>query len=138
MTEDSSDRYCQQCGGLGEAVESGGVTTIECSDCGNVLGLAAPTQERSAVDTPSDTAGASDTGADVDTVGPPGDETGQPGESVETVTAVDGEFDQLLRVLQSQDGRITASTLRIELPAETLSVTAVDGRIRIETDGGER
>ncbi|CAI49653.1 uncharacterized protein NP_3124A [Natronomonas pharaonis DSM 2160] len=138
MTDDLSDQRCQQCGGVGEAVESGGVTTIECSDCGNVLGLADPTQERSAAEATSDTAGASDTGADVDTVGPPGDETGQPDDTVGTVTAVDGEFDQLLRVLQSQDGRITASTLRIELPAETLSVTAVDGRIRIETDGGER
>jgi|GEM_PF-3135100 len=99
-----SERACERCGGAAVPSEAPGVTLLECVDCGNVVGIA---------DAAEDTL---DSG--------PGD--------ARTVTATDGELDQLVTLLRSRGAEdIHAEALRIETAGATLAITAADGQLRI-------
>ncbi|MFW5964820.1 MAG: hypothetical protein ACOCQM_08120 [Natronomonas sp.] len=109
-SESESEGICGRCGGDAVPSDAPGVTLLECVDCGNVVGIAGAAEE-----TP-------DSGS-VDT---------------ETVTATDGELDQLVTLLRSRgaDG-IHADELRIETTGATLAITAADGELRIREADSE-
>ncbi|WP_178917144.1 hypothetical protein [Natronomonas gomsonensis] len=105
-----SESTCERCGGDAVPSETPGVTLLECVDCGNVVGIAGEPEE-----TPDSRS--------VDT---------------QTVTATDGELDQLVMLLRSRgaDG-IHADELRIEAAGATLVITAADGELRIREADSE-
>jgi hypothetical protein len=94
--------HCQYCGGEVLTGDGDGVTLLECSDCGNVVGLADGPEE-------------SETPEPVDT---------------DTVTATDGELEQLLTLLRARgDDSVRAERFLLETAETTLEITAVDGDV---------
>jgi hypothetical protein len=108
MTPDA-DRRCSRCGGEAVRKSGDGVPVLECSDCGNVLGLA-----RTASDTTPDADSAATESAE--------DETPV---STGTVHATDGDLGQLHRLLRARgddEGRLEAERLVLETETATLEV----------------
>jgi hypothetical protein len=95
-------QHCQYCGGEVLTGDGDGVTLLECSDCGNVVGLADGPEE-------------SDAPEPVDT---------------DTVTATDGELEQLLTLLRARgDDSVRAERFLLETAETTLEITAADGDV---------
>jgi hypothetical protein len=105
-----SERRCGHCGGDAVPSDTPGVTLLECVDCGNVVGIAGSAEDPSNSE-PVDT---------------------------DTVTATDGDLEQLLTLLRSHGAEcIHAETLRIETAEATLSITATGGELRIREADSE-
>lgn len=107
------DRLCEQCGGRTAPVDNGGVSVFECVDCGNVVGLVDPTKATSASDSEQPRVG-------IDT---------------DTVTATDGELQQLLTLLRTYgDGEaseITAGRLVLATEDADIVVSAEADSLRV-------
>ena len=109
-SQPGSDATCGRCGGDAVPSDAPGVTLLECVDCGNVVGIA----------------GSTDDSRDSETV------------DAETVTATDGDLEQLLTLLRSRGAEsIDAETLRIETAGTALTITATDGELRIREADAE-
>jgi hypothetical protein len=102
MTLDD-DRRCDRCGGAAVPADGagGGVTVLECAECGNVIGLVQP-----------DPDGNTEAGTDPDPV------------STDTVHATDGDLEQLHRLCRTHgsEERIEADRLVLECETATLAV----------------
>jgi hypothetical protein len=114
MPNDDAPGPCDQCGGAAERTDDGGVPVFECTDCGNVLGLAAAdAPDGEAAESPSERSD---------------------GLSAETVTATDGSLDRLLGLLDAEAGeepRIAAERLLVDVGSTTIEITGADGGIEL-------
>ena len=154
--DDDPPAPCGRGGGEPVPGDDAGVPVFECEDCGNVLGLVPPgwagSDDADAAGEPTsdETVGADAAGEPTsdETVGadaadgPAFDqEAGSSGSlSTGTVTAADGDLDQLVGLLRSESGpggTITTDRLLFEVGGVTLEVTVRTGTVEVaEREGG--